>query len=153
MMKSMAMSRESVPCGCQQPPKETLKASGIVQRARVSAERAATCSVSASKHRLGDLGELAVARALLEGARRAHRRAAARLPSVADAAVRRRVELLRRLVRLRVAELEKRAIGAEERLEALRTAFTLYAKQSRQQTNALVAALDQLVAERGGSLE
>ena len=65
LMNPIAMSRESVPCGCQQPPKETLKASGIVQRARVSAERAATCSVSASKHRLGDLGELAVARALL----------------------------------------------------------------------------------------
>jgi len=34
-MKSIAMSRESVPCGCQQPPKETLKASASAISVRV----------------------------------------------------------------------------------------------------------------------
>ena len=51
----------------------------------------------------------------------------------------------------RIAELERRAIDAEERLGDLATSFDLFASQSRTQTNALLAALETLAAERKGS--
>lgn len=48
----------------------------------------------------------------------------------------------------RIAELELRAVTAEARLGDLHTAFNLYAANSRQQTNQLLAALEQLVQEK-----
>ena len=44
-----------------------------------------------------------------------------------------------------------RAVTAEERLADLATSFDLFASQSRTQTNALLAALETLAAERKGS--
>jgi hypothetical protein len=48
----------------------------------------------------------------------------------------------------RIAALEERAIGAERRLADLHTSFSLFAHQSRQQTDALVGALERLAARR-----
>ena len=48
----------------------------------------------------------------------------------------------------RIHELEQRALDAEERLAELQTSFGIFAAQSRQQTNALLNALDQMVAQR-----
>ena len=48
----------------------------------------------------------------------------------------------------RATKLEARALAAESRLAELRTAFKLYAAQSRQQTSALLNALDGLLAEK-----
>ena len=48
----------------------------------------------------------------------------------------------------RIAELEQRAVSAEEQLAELRGVFNLFAARSREEKNALISALDQLVAEK-----
>jgi len=53
----------------------------------------------------------------------------------------------------RIHELEKRALNAEQRLGELHTSFGLFAAESRQQTNALLSALDGLLAERKAGKE
>lgn len=52
------------------------------------------------------------------------------------------------LLHARAEELEQRAIKAEQQLAELQTSFKLFANQSREQTNMLLAALERLMMER-----
>ena len=51
----------------------------------------------------------------------------------------------------RIAELERRAVGAEQRLVQLRETFACFAAQSRQQTSELLAAIGALAEARAGA--